>query len=159
MTILTSDTLQKQISRGEVFHVQNNITSNSFTSGAARGFLITTGASNCSMNLEVVAPVTLQVLVVENPTTATGGGSLTAYNLNRESSNTLTTTVEVLSSYSGGTSIYSTKVERGYANERAVLSGEAGVILKPNEEYVVTVQNDSLQASTLNIGALLREDS
>ena len=155
MTVFFNDSLAEQIERGEIFYWSGG--NNKIEQSATDGYLITTGASPCQILFEVNSVGTIKLAVYENPTTASGSTAKTAYNMRRDSANTLLTTIQPLNSYTGGTDIVEAIAYNGVQPINSGFSRESGLILKANEEYVYEITNWSEGSLSLSYNIFFRE--
>jgi hypothetical protein len=79
------------------------------------------------------------------------------YNMNLNSSNTITTAVKEMTGKTGGTVIWSSWYMDGKLPVNAVVSTGQGGILEPSTKYVYQITNLSDSALWLSNNVLLRE--
>lgn len=155
MTAYVNDTLQRQIERGEVFYWSDK---NQFIDpDETDGYVITTGANSCTVLFEVLTTEVMELRVYENPSSATTASTKTLYNMNRNSANTITTTVKVLNTRTGGTEIADILTVGGTTPNNSPFSKEVGLVLKPNEDYVYEITNYSGRKTPISYNVFLRE--
>lgn len=156
MSNFFNDTVAKQISRGEVFFgSMYGITDE----GDDVNLRITTGANNCSLSIDIQSEESLLIFLYENPTTATGGSAVLLYNMNRESSSTINTDVYTGSTLVGGTSLGSYYLVNGRLPVNTFFNKESPIILKPNEDYRLSIVNDGRAQAYWSITMFLRENA
>ena len=159
MTTRANDTLQKQISRGEVYYANSLLLSlaDADTIYAA----VETSTNNCSLTLEVQTNAQLIVTVYEGLTSYSSGSTVDTYNMNREASHTLLTTIEDnVSTIVGGTVIFPPRVFLdGKAPENSPFNTESGMILAPSTKYGFKFTNDGTGNAYLGLNMFLRENA
>ena len=124
-------------------HYTVTLTDDDFDSGETNGIYISTVNNTKWAHMLFVADTSLaaDAYIVENPTSVSTGAFITAYNNDRNSSNTAQTVFSSMTNLTGGTVIDAQLFgATGAGNFRG--SGSAGgrgneVILKQNEEYAI----------------------
>ena len=158
MTALINDTLQKQIQRGEVFFYSSN--DQYFEVSEYLYFRVTTDSvANCSCLFEFLCDTIVEVRIYENPSSTTLLTNFSPVNMNRESTRLLGASTSKLSSFSGGTFIASAVTVNGALPANSPFSKEAGIILKPNEEYIYQCQNIGTGPAYFSYSIFLRENA
>jgi len=163
MAFTPFDTLQKQIQRGRVFW-SVAVDSNAFlptTIGTDNLVLVAveTGAAECFCKFEILCEATTGISVKEDVTSFVSLFPITTYNMKRsDTTTTMLTTVDEVSSFVGGTQIFGlSAVSDGEFPKNSPLNLESGMLLKPSTIYVYTLQNLGVAGSQLTISVFLRE--
>ena len=91
--------------------------------------------------------------LIENPTVTAAGTALTAYNLNRTSSNTASTLAYHTPTVAAGTELVAQFMPGGAGPQASGGQAQSGSewVLKPDEDYVCRITNISGQAQPLSI--------
>ena len=131
-----------EIHEGQTFLISGQTT---LGLGATYSILLTTPDTNkhCHLVGHVRATGEANVALYENPTGAVAGAAITAYNKNRNSADTNTTTANVLTSVTTP----GTLLETQYFGSGQNVGGEGRAteewVLKKNEEYILRVTSTS----------------
>ena len=156
MTAFVNDSIQKQIARGEIFFVSTAWLVVPRTTIQYIG--IETGASNCAFNLIINTNNSFTVNIKENMITTLGAG-LTTRNMNREYSDTVSTTIKQGAlAGNGGTALIATYIIDGEVPINTPLNKETGLVLKPNTKYEYAFTNISEGDATVLYTIFIRED-
>ena len=120
------------------------------TAGASISFSIETGATGTQFDFYDIISDTAAIFaeLIENATITTTGSGLTAYNLNRNYTDTHTSVLKAASAVTGGTTISSEYVTASIHAGGAMSSNKIHT-LKPNTQYAMKFTNTGNQTTNV----------
>lgn len=120
------------------------------TSGASVSFSIETGATGAQFDFyDIISDTsTIYAELIEDATITTTGSALTAYNLNRNYTDTHTSVLKAASAVTGGTTISSEYVTASIHAGGSMSSAKIHT-LKPNTQYAMKFANTGNQTTNV----------
>jgi len=143
---------------GKVFFA---LLSNTIASGGAQELMLVTSTSPVHFRACVSTDGLAQIRLIEGITTSANGATVSAYNMNRNSSSTCTTALFSGPTWSTNSEIILESEYVGVNNNRTNVGGEGnecGWILSSSKKYLVQVNNKAGATITANIALSFYEE-
>lgn len=139
-------TVEESVRHGNVFLVEQLFT---IPAGTSISFGMVTNSTGAQIDFYSIVSDTanVQAALIENPTVTVTGGEIPAYNMNRNVTDTHTTSLKAATVVVGGTTISQEYVTASKAAGGSMSSNKIHT-LKPSTQYAMTFTNDDNAKST-----------
>ena len=153
MSVFINDTLQQRIERGEIW-TQSFQLQIAMLGSSRLG--IEVDSNPTALLFDVFTEAQIKV-TIEEAVTITGGSILPNINMERNGSYSTSVVIKGSATRTGGSVILTSTIPGGLSGSLSQFSGDAGLILKANTDYVYSFQNESNNEADVSISYYFRE--